>query len=189
MNILITFLVLIILAVVVAAILIIRLQYKEIKKYIEEAKKSNNETTMIDLGQVIDGINQHAEAVRKFNDNLNEFGVKLPKTVLNTIQGSINPRKGKLGELITLMQLTSEYDRIIPLAKPVDFIGINKDSIDFIEVKVDGSRLTEEEKIIKGLIEANKVRFVIVRKCVEIDNLNDVMDFDGNETEEQTANG
>ena len=60
----------------------------------------------------------------------------LPARVLQVIQGSINPQKGKMAELLTYAELRYDYDRIIPLGWPIDFIGIkNNESIDFIEVK------------------------------------------------------
>jgi hypothetical protein len=60
----------------------------------------------------------------------------LPARVLSTIQGSINPQKGKVAELLTYAELRYDYDRIIPLGMPVDFIGIkNNQQIDFVEVK------------------------------------------------------
>src|SRR5688572_18828449 len=60
----------------------------------------------------------------------------LPVRILQTIQGSINPQKGKMAELLTYAELRYDYDRIIPLGWPIDFIGIkNNQRIDFIEVK------------------------------------------------------
>ena len=57
----------------------------------------------------------------------------LPTRVLQTIQGSINPQKGKMAELLTYAELRYDYDRIIPLGMPVDFIGIkSSDSLNYI---------------------------------------------------------
>jgi hypothetical protein len=95
----------------------------------------------------------------------------LPARILATIQGSINPQKGKVAELLTYAQLRYDYDVIIPLGRPVDFIGIkNGEGIDFIEVKsvhpnrrgFQGMALTEEEKAIQRLIRAGKVNFRLV---------------------------
>src|SRR5688572_12748153 len=85
----------------------------------------------------------------------------LPSRVLSTIQGSINPQKGKMAELLTYAELRYDYDRIIPLGQPVDFIGIkNNQAIDFIEIKSGNfSTLTEEEKHIKNLIASGQVNF------------------------------
>lgn len=88
----------------------------------------------------------------------------LPARVLSTIQGSINPQKGKVAELLTYAELRYDYDRIIPLGMPVDFIGIKNDQqIDFVEVKSGGAVLTDEEKHIKFLIDNNRVNFRLIR--------------------------
>lgn len=89
----------------------------------------------------------------------------LPSRVLQTIQGSINPQKGKMAELLTYAELRYDYDRIIPLGWPIDFIGIkNNMRIDFIEVKSGTSHiLTDEEKHIKNLIAAGRVNFRLIK--------------------------
>ncbi|MFH0936704.1 MAG: Holliday junction resolvase-like protein [Candidatus Daviesbacteria bacterium] len=89
----------------------------------------------------------------------------LPARVLQTIQGSINPQKGKMAELLTYAELRYDYDRIIPLGWPIDFIGIkNNERIDFIEVKSgDFATLTDEEKHIKNLISTGRVNFRLIK--------------------------
>ncbi len=89
----------------------------------------------------------------------------LPARVLQTIQGSINPQKGKMAELLTYAELRYDYDRIIPLGWPIDFIGIkNNMHIDFIEVKSGTNHLlTDEEKHIKNLIAAGRVNFRLIK--------------------------
>lgn len=102
----------------------------------------------------------------------------LPARVLNTIQGSINPQKGKIAELLTYAELRYDYDVIIPLGKPIDFIGIkNGIRIDFIEVKSSLQKnssiaLTEEEKEIQRLIKAGQVHFRLLVVKDEIINEN-----------------
>ncbi len=90
---------------------------------------------------------------------------ELPSRVLQTIQGSINPQKGKLAELLTYAELRYDYDRIIPLGWPIDFIGIkNNERIDFIEVKSgNAALLTDEEKHIKNLIARGLVNFRLIK--------------------------
>jgi hypothetical protein len=89
----------------------------------------------------------------------------LPLRVLQTIQGSINPQKGKMAELLTYAELRYDYDRIIPLGWPIDFIGIkNGERIDFIEVKSGVTHnLTDEEKHIKNLISHGRVFFRLIK--------------------------
>lgn len=93
----------------------------------------------------------------------------LPAKVLQTIQGSINPQKGKMAELLTYAELRYDYDRIIPLGWPIDFVGIkNNERIDFIEVKSGESGvLTEEEKHIKNLIISGRVNFRLIKVTEE----------------------
>ena len=89
----------------------------------------------------------------------------LPAKVLQVIQGSISPQKGKMAELLTYAELRYDYDRIIPLGWPIDFIGIkNNERIDFIEVKSGITHLlTDEEKHIKNLIAAGRVHFRLIK--------------------------
>lgn len=89
----------------------------------------------------------------------------LPTKVLQVIQGSINPQKGRMAELLTYAELRYDYDRIIPLGWPIDFIGVkNNDRIDFIEVKSGQNHiLTEEEKHIKNLVNAGQVNFRLIK--------------------------
>lgn len=89
----------------------------------------------------------------------------LPVRILQTIQGSINPQKGRMAELLTYAELRYDYDRIIPLGQPIDFIGIkNNNSIDFIEIKSGESFvLTEEEKHIKKLVSSGRVNFRLIK--------------------------
>lgn len=92
----------------------------------------------------------------------------LPTKVLQVIQGSINPQKGKMAELLTYAELRYDYDRIIPLGWPIDFIGIkNGKGIDFIEVKSGVSTLTAEEKEIKNLIASGAVNFRLIKVTEE----------------------
>lgn len=93
----------------------------------------------------------------------------LPTKVLQVLQGSINPQKGKMAELLTYAELRYDYDRIIPLGWPIDFIGIkNNERVDFIEVKSGTSfRLTEEENHIKNLIQKGEVYFRLIKVTEE----------------------
>ncbi|KAF0193914.1 MAG: Uncharacterized protein FD167_5909 [bacterium] len=93
----------------------------------------------------------------------------LPAKVLQVIQGSINPQKGRMAELLTYAELRYDYDLIIPLGWPIDFIGIkNNERIDFIEVKSGQTYiLTEEEKHIKNLIARGSVNFRLIKVTEE----------------------
>ena len=93
----------------------------------------------------------------------------LPSKVLQVINGSISPQKGRMAELLTYAELRYDYDRIIPLGWPIDFIGIkNGERIDFIEVKSGNTAiLTDEEKHIKNLILSGHVYFRLIKVTEE----------------------
>jgi predicted Holliday junction resolvase-like endonuclease len=85
----------------------------------------------------------------------------VPQKVLAAIQGSINPQKGKMAELLTYAQIRYDYDVIIPLGQPIDFIGIKRgEKIDFIEVK-SGPKptLSSSEAEIERLVKTGAVNF------------------------------
>ena len=125
------------------------------------------------MGALAEQMSETVEIVGALLTTMAQVQSELPGKVLQSIQGSINPRKGKVGELVTMLQLTSEYDRIIPLGQPVDMIGVSEDSIDFIEIKSGRSRLTPMEAHIRDLIAENKVRFIVVEQNVEIGGSDD----------------
>ena len=143
---------------------------------------NNKQTAQVEVvGEAIGGVNTlisaHIEQMALFNVTIKELLTTLPKNVLQTIQGSINPRKGKVGELISLLELTSSYTRLIPIGQPIDFIGIGENTVDFIEVKTDGGQLTKEEKHMRELIKDKKINFVTIRKSIEIDNLSECINI------------
>lgn len=97
---------------------------------------------------------------------------KIPAKTLNTIQGSVNSTTGKLGELMTFIELQRAYDRLMTVGNIVDFIGIRfptetlPGAIDFIDVKTgDKAVLNPDQKKLKTMIEKSKecVSFKIVK--------------------------
>jgi len=107
------------------------------------------------------------DAINTVGSSMDTTSSTLPRTILNTINGAISNRKGKVGELLVLSELTSNYDRVIVLGAPVDYICVGK-YIDFIEVKSGNSTLTDTEKHIKSLVETGKVRFLTINKTIDV---------------------
>lgn len=98
----------------------------------------------------------------------------LPEQITQSITGTANTHKGKLGELIGYLQIKAEYDRIIPLGTIVDFMAIkfptdtNPGYIDLIDIKTGQSaRLSQDQRKLKELIEAKQINF----KTIKIDNV------------------
>jgi predicted Holliday junction resolvase-like endonuclease len=118
------------------------------------------------------------KAIQEFVTMRDALVQDVPKKVLQTIQGSINPTKGKAGELVVYMKLFSAYSRIFAFGKPIDFIGIKDDSLDFIEVKTGKARLTAEEKKLRDLIIAKKINFITVYPELSIQPPHDITDTD-----------
>ncbi len=123
---------------------------------------------VIDTGALTATINIAVDSIRGASSDIDTMGAALPKAVLRSIQSSINPRKGKVGELVTLLRLNAEYDRIIPLGQPVDMIGISEEWIDFIEVKTNSGRLSDMERHIQELVNNKKDRFIGVKTTNDI---------------------
>jgi len=131
--------------------------------------------TLLFLGLIVLGIiiayllgRAHSRKQEDFPQDIIDLYRKvdtLPLRIMQTIQGSINPQKGKMAELLTYAELRYDYDRIIPLGQPIDFIGIkNNSTIDFIEIKSGESFvLTDEEKHIKKLIAEGRVNVRLIK--------------------------
>ncbi|MFA5375159.1 MAG: Holliday junction resolvase-like protein [Dehalococcoidia bacterium] len=84
----------------------------------------------------------------------------IPRDVVQSIIASTSKRTGKLNELMATLEMT-KYDRLFYLGSPIDFVGVKYDEgVDFIEVKSGKSRLSEDEKKLRELIEAGKVFYV-----------------------------
>jgi len=97
-----------------------------------------------------------------FRDVLNQLQNKLPQDVLQALIHSTATRTGKLNELLAILTLT-QYDRLFYLREPVDFVGVKYgEGVYFIEVKSGKSRLTEDEKKLKELIDNKKVSYTLL---------------------------
>ena len=84
----------------------------------------------------------------------------IPRDVVQSIIASTSKRTGKLNELMATLEMTN-YDRLFYLGSPIDFVGVKYDEgVDFIEVKSGKSRLSEDEKKLRELIETGKVFYV-----------------------------
>lgn len=82
----------------------------------------------------------------------------IPSKTLNTIQGSVNNTAGKLGEMMALLELQQQYDRLIVSKDIVDFIGIKFPTEDapgcihFIDVKTGKSAsLSQDQRKLKSM--------------------------------------
>lgn len=75
--------------------------------------------------------------------------------------------RGELNEILGTFKLLNEYEQLAIISSvskqaSLDLLGIKDDSVDFIEVKSLGTRLSPNENKVKKLIENKQVRYVVV---------------------------
>lgn len=86
----------------------------------------------------------------------------------------INVTKGEINEILGTFSLLNEYDDVMLLSTTagnasLDLIGINEDSLDFIEIKTKGAPLTKGEKKVKKLVEEKRVKYRVVDAELPVD--------------------
>jgi predicted Holliday junction resolvase-like endonuclease len=135
----------------------------------------------IDTHPITAQLQQHTSEVKS---ELNT----LPEEILRALTGSANTHKGKLGELIGYITLKAEYDKIIPLGTIIDFMCIKFSTpeqegfVDFLDIKTgDSARLNKDQRALKNLIAAKKIRF----KTIKIDSIDGLPD-DGSSSDQPT---
>jgi len=79
----------------------------------------------------------------------------------------VNVTKGDYHEILGTFSLLNEYDEVIMLSTTagnasMDLIGVNANSLDFIEIKTKGSDLSKGERRVRRLVEEKKVNYRIV---------------------------
>lgn len=86
----------------------------------------------------------------------------------------INITKGEINEILGTFSLLNEYDDVMLLSTTagnasLDLIGINQDSLDFIEIKTKGAPLTKGEKKVRKLVEEKRVKYRVVDAELPVD--------------------
>jgi predicted Holliday junction resolvase-like endonuclease len=130
---------------------------------------------ILSLKDSIKNVNQQIESNKVTHVNVDTTDLKhqlsseiqsIPNKVLESITGSNNNSKGKLGEMIGYLTLKAEYDRIIPLGNIVDFICIKfatentPGSVDFIDIKTGkNARLNSDQKKLREILNSKNINF------------------------------
>ena len=102
-----------------------------------------------------------------FRQKIQELTSRLSKKETKSYQMGENQYKGNINELLAGFALLTEYKQLALLSSvskqfSIDLLGINDDSVDFIEVKTKGSPLSTEEKKVQRLINDKKVCYRII---------------------------
>ena len=98
---------------------------------------------------------------------LDERGKQSRQLGINTIRGGIH-------QILGTFSLLNEYDEVMLLSSTsgnasMDLIGVNQETVDFIEIKTKGSTLTKGEKKVRRLIEDKRVNYRIVDAELPVD--------------------
>jgi len=77
-----------------------------------------------------------------------------------------NTVRGELNEILGTFKLLNDYEQLAfvtgATSPSLDLIGVKEDSLDFIEIKSLGTKLSPPEKKIRNLIQEKKVSYVIM---------------------------
>ena len=113
-------------------------------------------------------------AIIKFQRLYQETQNQLKKKQTDAHRMGINEAKGGYNEILGTFSLLNEYDEVMLLSTTkggasLDLIGVNQDSLDFIEIKTKGAPLTKSESKVKRLVQDKKVNYRIVDVDLPVD--------------------
>jgi len=115
---------------------------------------------------------------RKFQKSILAYDERIKQKDGRSLQAGINFTRGELTEVLASFKLLTEYNQIalfssVSKAFSIDLMGIKEDSVDFIEVKTEGTRLSKDENRVKKLIDEKQVRYRIVEGDIPKFNIKD----------------
>lgn len=103
-----------------------------------------------------------AKAQEEFSGHLTkDFG----RQIVKAASEAVRRQKGVLGEIMLSKALEYEYGYLYRLGGdfPADAMGLRDDLIQFIEMKTDRDKLTDNEKKFQQLLNEGKVTYSVVR--------------------------
>jgi len=111
------------------------------------------------IGLIVLSIKFHQKSIDALNQ-LKQRGIESRRL-------GINVTKGDYHEILGTFSLLNEYDEVIMLSTTagnasMDLIGVNANSLDFIEIKTKGAGLSPSERRVRRLVEEKKVNYRIV---------------------------
>jgi len=109
---------------------------------------------------------KHDQDIREKEDEIQIVIKKLEMKQKKAWQSGVNVTAGDYSQILGDFALLSKYDSIITLSTTsmqpsLDLIGINKESLDFLELKKKGAGSSDGEKHVKQLIDEKKVSYKI----------------------------
>jgi len=109
---------------------------------------------------------KHDQDIRDKENEIQDMNNKLEKKQTLSFRAGVNTTIGDYSQILGDFALLSKYDSIITLSTTfrqpsLDLIGINEESLDFLELKKKGTGSTTNEKHVKKLVEEKKVSYKI----------------------------
>lgn len=108
----------------------------------------------------------HDQDITHKEDEIQELSDKLDTRQKKSFQMGVNTTSGDYTEILGDFALLTKYDQIITLsttskAPSLDLIGINEESLDFIEIKKKGGAITKPENHVRRLVEEKKIYYKV----------------------------
>jgi hypothetical protein len=109
---------------------------------------------------------KHDQDIHDKENEIQDLDKKLGLRQSRSFQAGVNVTAGDYSEILGDFALLSKYDSIITLSTTsrqpsLDLIGVNEDSLDFLELKKKGAGSTDKEKHVKQLVDEKKVSYKI----------------------------
>jgi hypothetical protein len=109
---------------------------------------------------------KHDQDIRDKENEIQDMNNKLDQKQTKSYRAGVNVTAGDYSQILGEFALLSEYSSIITLSTTsrqpsLDLIGVNEDSLDFIELKKKGAGSSNNEKHIKQLVDEKKVSYKI----------------------------
>jgi len=109
---------------------------------------------------------KHDQDIRDKQNQIQDLDNRLLKKQTMSFRAGISATTGDYSQILGDFALLSKYDSIITLSTTfsqasLDLIGINNESIDFLELKKKGTGSTKNEMHVKRLVDEKKVSYKI----------------------------
>jgi hypothetical protein len=109
---------------------------------------------------------RHDQDIRYKETELQELAKKLDMRQTKSYQAGVSTTSGDYAQILGEFSLLSKYDSIITLSTTslqpsLDLIGINEESLDFLELKKKGAGSSKNENHVKRLVDEKKVSYKI----------------------------
>jgi len=108
----------------------------------------------------------HDQDIAHKEDEIQDLNNKLDTRQKKSFQMGVNTTSGDYTEILGDFALLTKYDQIITLsttskAPSLDLLGINDESLDFIEIKKKGGTISPKENHVRRLVEGKKVSYKV----------------------------